>query len=152
MALSVFWEVAAGVFQPKFFCVMCDDCTNSSNKEKLVICIRWINHQLELHEEFIGLYNVDDICADTIVTVIKDTLSQMNLSLIKCPRQCYDSANVMRVVKNGVANTPFTLARQNSFDYSETVLLYNIKASILFQTRMVGTTILEWSLLFSLRS
>ena len=53
---------------------MCDEFTDSSNKEQLLICIRWIDHQLEPHEELIGLYKVDDVCANTIVTVIKDIL------------------------------------------------------------------------------
>ena len=49
---------------------MSDECTDSSNREQLVICIRWIDDQLEPHEDFIGLYQVDDIRADTLVAVI----------------------------------------------------------------------------------
>lgn len=76
MALSVLREIAASINRSTFFCVMSDECTDSSNREQLVTCIRWINDQLEPHEDFIGLYQVD-ICADTLVAVIKNTLIQI---------------------------------------------------------------------------
>ena len=62
---------------------MCDECTDAFNREKVIICIRWINDELEAQKDFIGLYKVDDICTSTIVAVIKDTLVRMNLSLSK---------------------------------------------------------------------
>ena len=82
---------------------MCDECTDSSNREQVVICIRWINDELEPHEDFIGLYMVDDIRANTVVAVIKDTLLRINLSLTKCGAQCYDGASTMSGAKTGVA-------------------------------------------------
>ena len=58
----------------------------------LTICIRWINQNLEDHEYFIGLYEVEDITSDNLVHVhvhaIKDTLLRMNL----CVSNCEDSA------------------------------------------------------------
>ena len=33
------------------------------------------------HEDFIGSYNVDNIKADTLVTVIKDVLIRLNMPL-----------------------------------------------------------------------
>ena len=38
---------------------MTDEVTDSSNKEQLVICLRWVDSELNAHEEFIGLYNAD---------------------------------------------------------------------------------------------
>ena len=90
MALSVLREVAGCINKSTFFCVMCDECTDASNREQVVTCIRWINANLEPQEDFIGLYKVDDICASTIVAIIQDTLVRMNLSLSKCQGQCYD--------------------------------------------------------------
>ena len=48
---------------------------------------------MEVHEKFMGLYLVLSIDADTLVTVIKDCLLRMNLSLTKCRGQCYDGAS-----------------------------------------------------------
>ena len=50
-----------------------------------------------------GLYMVPSIDADTLVTVIKDCLVRMNLSLTKCRGQCYDGASNMSGANKGVA-------------------------------------------------
>ena len=39
-----------------FFSIMCDECTDSANKEQLVICLRWVDELMEVLEDFIGLY------------------------------------------------------------------------------------------------
>ena len=85
---------------------MCDKSIDSSNKELLVICIRYItNSNLEVHEDFIGLYMIDDtcMCAGTIVHVIKDALVRMNLRVNKCRGQCYDCASNMSGPRSGIA-------------------------------------------------
>ncbi len=52
MALSVLRKIAASIMQSDFFSIMCDECTDLSNKEQLVICTRWISSdQLEPHED-----------------------------------------------------------------------------------------------------
>ena len=103
MALSIVRKIAGYIKIATFFCIMCDECTDSSNREQVVICIRWINDELEPHEDFIGLYMVDDIRANTVVAVIKDTLLRISLSLTKCGAQCYDGASTMSGAKTGVA-------------------------------------------------
>ncbi len=104
MALAVLRKIAASIQQSEFFSIMCDECTDLSNNEQLVICIRWVSSdQLEPHEDILGLYKVDDICTNTIVHVIKDTLVRLNLSMTKCRGQCYDGASNMSGVRSGVA-------------------------------------------------
>ena len=54
--------------------IICDKYTDISNKEQLTICIRWVDKELEAHEDFLGFYNVPDIGAEAIVSAIKDVL------------------------------------------------------------------------------
>ena len=42
-------EIRAG-----FFSIICDKCTDISNKEQLTICIRWVDKELEVHKDFLG--------------------------------------------------------------------------------------------------
>jgi len=100
MALSVLRRIAGCIHTAKFYCIMCDECIDTSNQEQLVICIRWVNEQLQPQEDFIGLYKVDDISANTIV---EDALVRMNLALSKCRGQCYDGASAMSGARSGVA-------------------------------------------------
>ena len=82
---------------------MVDETTDSSNTEQVVLVIRWVDGQLIVHEEFIGLYSLPAIDADTLTSVIKDSLVRLNLSLNKMHGQCYDGASSMSGAKTGVA-------------------------------------------------
>ena len=90
MATAVLTELGKGILSSEFFTVMCDECTNSSNREQLSVCIRWVDSELEPHEDFIGLYKMDGVCASDIVNALKETLLSMKLLLSKCRGQCYD--------------------------------------------------------------
>ena len=48
-----------------FFSIICDEYTDISNKEQLNSCIRWVDEQLEAHEDFFGFYNIPDIGAES---------------------------------------------------------------------------------------
>ena len=61
-----------------------------------------MDKNLEVHEEFIGLYECANITVDTIVKVLKDTLLRLNLQLSRCRGQCYDGGSNMAGSKNGV--------------------------------------------------
>ena len=51
---------------------MADEVTDCSYKKDFVLSFRWIHEAFDYHDDFIGIYNVDNINADTLVTVIKD--------------------------------------------------------------------------------
>ena len=58
---------------------------------------------LDVHEDFIGLYSIDNTESQTLVKVIKDVLLRMNLSVQNIRGQCYDGASVMKGHRAGVA-------------------------------------------------
>ena len=64
-----------------FFSNMADECTDCSNKEQFTINLRWVDSKLQDHTEFIGLYAVDAIDANSLAFSIKDILLRMNLPL-----------------------------------------------------------------------
>lgn len=86
-----------------FFSLLGDEYTDISNKEQLSICLRWVTENLDVNEDFLGFYEIQNIKSDTIVTAIKDSLVRFNLSLDKCRGQCYDGASNMLGNKSGVA-------------------------------------------------
>ena len=76
----------------------------------MVVCLRFVDSQFEPHEEFIGLYQIEDITAETIVTVLKDSILRMKLNLSMCRGQCYDgAANMKRVAREIKAIEPTAL-------------------------------------------
>ena len=98
LAHSHLRRIAADIKTAGYFALEADEVTDCSNKEQVVVCIRWVDDKFEAHEDFVGLHNVDDITAATIVHVVTDTVHHLNLSLSLCRAQCYDGASNMKRV------------------------------------------------------
>ncbi|XP_048732510.2 zinc finger MYM-type protein 1-like [Ostrea edulis] len=103
MALKILQDVASNIRENGYFSIMVDETTDQSNCEQVVIVIRHVDRDLNVHEDFIGLCMVPSINATTLTNVILDTLMRMNISLNKCRGQCYDGASNMSGAKKGVA-------------------------------------------------
>ena len=82
---------------------MADECTDSANKEQFDVCFRWVDKDLNDHEDIIGLYNVDKTDSDTLTKTLRDVSLRMSLSIAQCRGQCYDGASNMIGSRNGVA-------------------------------------------------
>ncbi|XP_066925948.1 zinc finger MYM-type protein 1-like [Clytia hemisphaerica] len=95
--------------QNDIFSIMCDEYTDQSNKEQMTFCVRTVDNQLEVEEDFLGYYEVHNIKSDTLVAAIKDILLRLNLPLESCRGQTYDGASNMFGKKSGVATQILTL-------------------------------------------
>ena len=100
MTLSVLRQISRSLSNGVHFCVMADEITDSSNREQLVVCLRWVD---DVQEDFLGLYQVPNIASDTVVKCLRDVLIRMNLNIDNCRGQCYDEASNMKGHKKGVA-------------------------------------------------
>ena len=69
MALNIS-KNASNIQDTSYFTLMTDESTDSSNKEQFVICLRWVDDEFEVPEEFIGLYEVDNLTACTLPALI----------------------------------------------------------------------------------
>ena len=85
-----------------FFSILADECTDASNKEQLVVCIKWVDELLQDHENVIGMYNVGTIDAKTLTDALEDVLLRAGLKIHNCRGQCYDGAANMSGSKTGV--------------------------------------------------
>ena len=103
MANSILRDIANSVRNNKHFTVMIDETSDISNKEQCVIVIRWVDDSLDVHEDFLGLYSIDNTESQTLVKGIKDVLLRMNLSVQNIRGQRYDGASVMKGHRTGVA-------------------------------------------------
>ena len=81
MTLHILREICSDIAKNGFFTIMADECTDVTNKEQFIICIRWVDDSLTAHEDVIGLYNVGTIDANSLFSTIEDVLLRMNLSL-----------------------------------------------------------------------
>ena len=103
MALTLWRKIVASLVETKIFCIMCDECTDAANREQFMVCIRWVDSDLEAHEELIGFYKLDNIEVNTIVSAIKYVLQWLVLPMSTCKGQCYDRASTLKGLRTGVA-------------------------------------------------
>ena len=103
MGLQVLRDVSADLQGSPFLTLMADETTDSSNREQVTLILRRVTQELEVHEEFLGLYHVSSIDADMLTRAIKDVLIRMNLPFEKLHGQCYDGASAISSSKRGVA-------------------------------------------------
>ena len=99
---------------------MADKYTDITNKEQLSFCIRTVDNNLEVKEDFLGFYELENIKSVTVMNAIKDILLRFNLSLQKTykrtmepaigwekslewSQQTYSGASNMMGKKSGVA-------------------------------------------------
>ena len=94
MYLNIIRIITLQIQESDFF-IMCGECCDVSNWEQLLVCIRWVDLKLQAPEEVIGTYVLSYIKSNTIVAIIKDTLTRLNLSLKRCRGQCCDGASNM---------------------------------------------------------
>ena len=73
MALRILREIAGNIKNALIYTIMADETADVSNKEQLVICIRWVDDDLVIHEDFIGMHPLKNTTADHIVSIIKVT-------------------------------------------------------------------------------
>ena len=67
MALRVLRDVEENIRDVDFYSIMCDEANDVKNISELVVCLGWVDDELEAHDEFIGLKNMPDTDADFIV-------------------------------------------------------------------------------------
>ena len=51
-----------------------------SKTEQVVVCLRWVDDNFEVHKDFTGLYQVDSTGAEKIYHVITNVFLRLNLT------------------------------------------------------------------------
>ena len=82
---------------------MVDETTDVSNKEQVVLCYRWVDGNLEAHEDFVGLYEIESTEASVLLHTLCDSGTRMNLSIARIRGQCYDGSSSMAGARRKVA-------------------------------------------------
>lgn len=77
------------------FSVIVDGTQDVSGAEQESVCLRYVDHDLVPHEEFIGLYRVSETTGEGIAKVATDVLLRLNLPMSGLRGQSYDGASNM---------------------------------------------------------
>ena len=100
-------EIAARVNAARSFTILADETTDSSCKEQLSVCIRYVHHDIydcpQLREDFVGFVDVSsDVTAAGLSSAILQLVRSVGIDLGFCHGQGYDGASAMSGRLNGV--------------------------------------------------
>ena len=98
---TILRKLASDIQRHQIFAVVVDGTQDITGAEQESICIRYFDTDLNVHETFIGLYNVPGTTGDTISKMVFDVLMRLNLPLSGLRAQTYDGAANMSGVYNG---------------------------------------------------
>ena len=60
MAQEIVRGLSNQIKTSKFFAILADETTDASNREQLVIRLRWLDDKFNVHEDMVGFYQIDD--------------------------------------------------------------------------------------------
>ena len=103
MAHQVLRRILDDTHTSPFLAVMVDETRDQSNKEQLTLVLRWVSDDFTVSEEFVGLYYLSVIDAQSIVDAIKDAFLRFQIPFTKLRGQCYDGCSTMAGARAGVA-------------------------------------------------
>jgi len=94
IAKSIIRDIATEIrSQPQLqYSIIIDGTQDITGTEQESICLRYVDHNLIPHEEFVGLYEVSLTTGQNLANVAKDVLLRLNLSLDGLRGQTYDGA------------------------------------------------------------
>ena len=76
-------KILENIHSSPFIAVMVDESTDKSSKEHLTLVLRWISENFVVSEEFVGLYYLSAIDAQSIVEVMKDAFIRFQIPQTK---------------------------------------------------------------------
>ena len=88
--------------------------TDIVNKEQFVICILWVDNDLNGNEDFIGLRELSVTNAATLAFILKDAVLRLGLDPERLWGQCYDGCSTMMGKKSRVEATIKNELNRNS--------------------------------------
>ena len=104
MSNAIIRKIISSIRSAIHFAVIADESTDMSGKQQLSISLRWVGTAFDVHEDFIGLYEMDHGAdAKNITKMITDVLLRLGLPMSNLRGQGYDGASVMSGSINGVS-------------------------------------------------
>ena len=103
MAHQLLRNLLDQIRRAEWFAVIADETRDMSGHEQLGISVRWVDGSYNVHEDLVGLVEVEVTDAATLTSTLKDTLLRCNLQLVQCRGQAYDGASNMAGHLTGVS-------------------------------------------------
>ena len=95
MAHNVLHEIPSEVRKSQWYAIIGDETQDASGAEQFALSLRWVDSDYVIYEDFVGLIEVDQTDAKTLMDTIKSALIALNVPLENCRGQAFDGASNM---------------------------------------------------------
>ena len=105
ITLYILRSIVKNIKKSSCYSIMADEITDIINKEQFVICIRWVDNDLNANEDLIGLHELSVTNEETLAFILKDVALRLGLDPEHLRGQCNDGCSTMMGKNSGVATT-----------------------------------------------
>ena len=111
-------QITEDVKKAKFFSILADEAADSSHKEQLAFILRFVDADMNIHEEFISFLHCKwGLSGSDLAKLILDALGELTLSIENCRGQGYDGAGAVAGHINGLVAQLLRLNRKVLYTY-----------------------------------
>ena len=103
MAHKALRSLISNLVSQRWFSLLADETRDVSNREQVVVTLRWVSEEYEICEDFFGLIQVDCTTAEQIFLSLKAYLISLGIPFTNCRGQAYDGASNFQGHISGVA-------------------------------------------------
>ena len=105
MAMHVLRPIVKNIKNSSDFSLMAGEKTDIINKEQFVICIHWIDNDLNENEDFIESHELNVTSSETLTFILNDIVLRLRIDPERLGGQCHDGCSKMMGSKSRVATT-----------------------------------------------
>ena len=88
----------------QYFSILCDEASDTSNKEQLPFCLRYVDKKGEICEDFLKFVQCKSgLTGKDLFKEVVDTLNELGFDLKNCRGKGYDCAGAVSSVVNGLS-------------------------------------------------
>ena len=98
---NILRAITADIKETQHYAVIVDGTQDIKMKEQESVCIRRVDKDLQVHEEFVGFYEPNETTGAALASTIKDALLRLGISPDDLRGQTYDGAANMAGKHNG---------------------------------------------------
>ena len=91
---NILQAIISDIKETQYYAVIIDGTQDIKMKEQESICIRRVDKDLHVHEEFVGFYEPNETTGAALASTIKDALLRLGLSPDNLRGQTYDGAAI----------------------------------------------------------
>ena len=97
-------KLVAQIKESKFYSILGDECMDTSCKEQFSLCIRYVDNEFNIHEEFFRFIHCKEgLSGEGLFKIVTKAIADLDIDINDCRGQSYDGAGSIAGYKKGLS-------------------------------------------------